>query len=486
MADRFVLKQFAGNATNNGAFGAAQDTGAGVQPVANIKDVQSLNAFEQGWNSATLTADKLPALEEMQGLEALLCKAIKENYSEGIPLWISGETYYQDSRAVYNGKVYRNKTGSYTANNPATDTANWELDKPDTAGTADKLGSSNVGSSTQPMYLSSGTATASTATVGTATKPVYLSAGTITQGDELAKIDFSNINASGEQVVKDLITSTAANVDLSNLSATGNTKFQAPITGAATTITSSNLTASRALISNANGKVAVSSITSTELGYLSGVTSAIQTQLNGKQATITGAASTIASSNLTASRALVSDSSGKVAVSSITSTKLGYLTDVTSNIQAQINGKVSSASPALTGTPTAPTAASTVNNTQIATTAYVVAHRCTTAATTTSSASIYKPAIVVENYNDGTNWYRVWSDGWIEQGYRSLENQGTSKTFTYLKPFQTAPTLVVNIWSSTSNSNGVSFQHQGYNRTNTGFQVSAGSSYRWDWYACGY
>ncbi len=54
---------------------------------------------------------------------------------------------------------------------------------------------------------------------------------------------------------------------------------------------------------------------------------------------ITGAASTIVSSNLTASRALVSNSSGKVAVSSITSTKLGYLTDVTSNIQAQINGK---------------------------------------------------------------------------------------------------------------------------------------------------
>lgn len=59
----------------------------------------------------------------------------------------------------------------------------------------------------------------------------------------------------------------------------------------------------------------------------------------GSSVSITGAASTIVSSNLTASRALVSNSSGKVAVSSITSTKLGYLTDVTSNIQAQINGK---------------------------------------------------------------------------------------------------------------------------------------------------
>lgn len=58
---------------------------------------------------------------------------------------------------------------------------------------------------------------------------------------------------------------------------------QDKITGAATTITEDNLTASRALISNSSGKVAVSAVTSTELGYLDGVTSNVQTQLNGKQ-----------------------------------------------------------------------------------------------------------------------------------------------------------------------------------------------------------
>ena len=82
--------------------------------------------------------------------------------------------------------------------------------------------------------------------------------------------------------------------------------------------------------------------TTAELNYTDGVTSNIQTQLNGKQATITGGATTIASSNLTASRALVSDSSGKVAVSAVTSTELGYLDGVTSNIQTQLNGKSAS------------------------------------------------------------------------------------------------------------------------------------------------
>ena len=64
-------------------------------------------------------------------------------------------------------------------------------------------------------------------------------------------------------------------------------KKQDTITGAATSITSSDLTASKALISDASGKVSVSAVTSTELEYLSGVTSAIQTQINGKQAALT-------------------------------------------------------------------------------------------------------------------------------------------------------------------------------------------------------
>lgn len=112
------------------------------------------------------------------------------------------------------------------------------------------------------------------------------------------------------------------------------------ITGGASSITTSNLTANRALISNGSGKVAVANVTSTELGYLDGVTSGIQAQLNGKQATITGGASTITGSNLTANRALISNGSGKVAVANVTSTELGYLDGVTSAIQTQINNRL--------------------------------------------------------------------------------------------------------------------------------------------------
>jgi len=72
----------------------------------------------------------------------------------------------------------------------------------------------------------------------------------------------------------------------------------------------------------------------------------------------------------------------KIAPSStVSTTELGYLDGVSSNIQTQLDAKLATAtasstyaplaSPALTGTPTAPTAAANTNTTQIATTAYV-------------------------------------------------------------------------------------------------------------------
>lgn len=85
---------------------------------------------------------------------------------------------------------------------------------------------------------------------------------------------------------------------------------------------------------------------------------------NNTTYTFNGAVSTIKDSNLTASRALISNSSGKVAVSDITSTELGYLDGVTSNIQTQLNDKVSKSSTSVQtingglnigGTPTAGT-----------------------------------------------------------------------------------------------------------------------------------
>ena len=78
----------------------------------------------------------------------------------------------------------------------------------------------------------------------------------------------------------------------------------------------------------------------TDVGTLKTNVGNIQTALTSKQDVIVGAASTITDNNLVADRALISDSSGKVAVSNVTSTELGYLDGVTSNVQTQLNNKL--------------------------------------------------------------------------------------------------------------------------------------------------
>lgn len=113
------------------------------------------------------------------------------------------------------------------------------------------------------------------------------SASTVARTDHVHPTDTSRASQVDLDALETVVegkanaTHTHAISDVTNLQSSLDAK-QATVTGAATTITGSNLTVNRALISNSSGKVTVSAVTSTELGYLDGVTSAIQTQLNNK------------------------------------------------------------------------------------------------------------------------------------------------------------------------------------------------------------
>ena len=80
-----------------------------------------------------------------------------------------------------------------------------------------------------------------------------------------------------------------------------------------------------------------------DITTLKGNVNTLTTALQSKQDKIVGGASTITGDNLTANRALVSNGNGKVAVSAVTATELGYLDGVTSNVQTQLNKKLESA-----------------------------------------------------------------------------------------------------------------------------------------------
>jgi hypothetical protein len=81
--------------------------------------------------------------------------------------------------------------------------------------------------------------------------------------------------------------------------------------------------------------------------------------------TITGTSFVIGSATITETELEILDGA------TLSTTELNYVDGVTSSIQTQIDTKAPLASPSLTGIPTAPTAASNTNTTQIATTAYV-------------------------------------------------------------------------------------------------------------------
>ncbi len=45
---------------------------------------------------------------------------------------------------------------------------------------------------------------------------------------------------------------------------------------------------------------------------------------------------------------------------------------------------------------------------------------------------------IIETYSGGSSWYRLYSDGWCEQGgfFGASYTSYTEKTFTFLKPFK--------------------------------------------------
>jgi hypothetical protein len=151
---------------------------------------------------------------------------------------------------------------------------------------------------------------------------VYNSDGKILQSAELgdnavtsAKIADgailnADINASAAIAKTKLASLDVVNADINASAAVALTKL------AATTV-------SRALVSDGSGVISPSAVTSTEIGYLDGVTSAIQTQITAKQATID------ASARL--------DAASIGANGNVSNTEYGYLSGVTSDLQTQLN-----------------------------------------------------------------------------------------------------------------------------------------------------
>lgn len=101
-----------------------------------------------------------------------------------------------------------------------------------------------------------------------------------------------------------------------------------------------------------------------------------------------------------------------------------------------------------------------------------------------SDVAELKAHTIVETYRNGTEWYRIWSDGWIEQGGH-LFTQGANQVNNLLVPFTSSDydLQITGGYASTS-TNAVGW---GNAQTTTTFTTSGpASTVAVKWQACGY
>ena len=100
---------------------------------------------------------------------------------------------------------------------------------------------------------------------------------------------------------------------------------------------------------------------------------------------------------------------------------------------------------------------------------------------------------IIETWNEGTEWYRIWSDGWIEQGGTTgLITSGdsyNSKTITFKKSFTNTNYTFTSCANKYSTENGLGTAYPPFIFTKNNTSIIIGK-YSWtdgiDWYACGY
>lgn len=102
---------------------------------------------------------------------------------------------------------------------------------------------------------------------------------------------------------------------------------------------------------------------------------------------------------------------------------------------------------------------------------------------------------LVESYKNGASWYRVYSDGWCEQGGTSGLGGYGLQTITFLKPFSDANYYFNNVitnlggdwWTASTPVSGSAVTDIGgatCNRTPVSISIQKNSLQ--NWYACGY
>ena len=117
---------FASGASNNGQFGSAQASAPLTSTDPSV--IQGLAAWASGWLSAVIGGQKLPPLEEFQGVSYVHSYMTSYLFQEGVPEYDVGTTYYTNSIVKKSGtyQLWGSKVDN-NVGNALTAGANWQL-----------------------------------------------------------------------------------------------------------------------------------------------------------------------------------------------------------------------------------------------------------------------------------------------------------------------------------------------------------------------
>ena len=96
-------------------------------------------------------------------------------------------------------------------------------------------------------------------------------------------------------------------------------------------------------------------------------------------------------------------------------------------------------------------------------------------------SSLSECQVIIETYHNEGDWYRIWSDGWIEQG--GIKTSTSQTNITLLKQFSDANYTVTGAITDSTYATGDNSIVIG-NISSSGFTIYSVSKTRW--YACGY